>query len=198
MKMDEVKKKAVECPSCKRVLKNIYAYSSHKKYCGKTPEERKALSSHLKPWQGWSKGKVVRRVEEVLKEKSQFSTGSAKDLIIKMELKEWKCECCGIVDWNGKHITLELDHINGDNRDHRLENVRLLCPNCHAQTANWRGRKNNTNGKKVSDEDLLTALNESVSIRQALIRVGLTAKGGNYQRCKNLLTKESNNDTVKK
>ena len=48
--------------------------------------------------------------------------------------KEQKCEKCGLTEWMGKPIVLQLDHINGDNRDNRIENLRLLCPNCHSQT----------------------------------------------------------------
>lgn len=61
--------------------------------------------------------------------------------LIKEKIKEHKCECCNLKEWNGKPIPLELDHINGDNKDNRLENLRILCCNCHAQTDNWRGRK---------------------------------------------------------
>lgn len=54
---------------------------------------------------------------------------------------EYKCQACGISEWNGQHITLELEHKNGNRRDNRLENLSLLCPNCHAQTETWRKRK---------------------------------------------------------
>lgn len=51
------------------------------------------------------------------------------------------CEECGITDtYNGKPITLQCDHINGDNDNHSLNNLRLLCPNCHSQTHTWCGR----------------------------------------------------------
>lgn len=51
------------------------------------------------------------------------------------------CDICGIKEWNGRSITLELDHVNGDNRNHSRENLRILCPNCHSQTPTYRNRK---------------------------------------------------------
>lgn len=51
-----------------------------------------------------------------------------------------KCEGCGIDNWHGKRITLELDHIDGNPKNNVVENFRLLCPNCHSVTDTWRGR----------------------------------------------------------
>jgi transposase-like protein len=52
-------------------------------------------------------------------------------------LKENRCEECGLEDWLGEPLSMALHHVNGDGRDNRLENIRLLCPNCHAQTPNF-------------------------------------------------------------
>jgi hypothetical protein len=60
--------------------------------------------------------------------------------ILKDGLLNYKCDSCDITEWNGKSISLELDHINGKRDDHRLENLRFLCPNCHSQTKTFRGR----------------------------------------------------------
>ena len=57
-----------------------------------------------------------------------------KKRIINENLIEYKCSICGIENWNNKPIVLQLDHINGNNRDNRIENLRFLCPNCHSQT----------------------------------------------------------------
>lgn len=55
--------------------------------------------------------------------------------------REYKCEICGIDSWLGKPLTLHLDHKNGINSDHRPNNLRFLCPNCHQQTPTWGYRK---------------------------------------------------------
>jgi 5-methylcytosine-specific restriction endonuclease McrA len=55
-----------------------------------------------------------------------------------------RCERCGISEWLGNPLSLQLHHVNGDGRDNRLENVQILCPNCHSQTGSWGGR----NGKR--------------------------------------------------
>jgi hypothetical protein len=64
-----------------------------------------------------------------------IGTGQLKKRILKY--KENKCECCGITEWNNSPITLQLHHINGNRCDNRLENLQLLCPNCHSQTDNF-------------------------------------------------------------
>lgn len=55
-----------------------------------------------------------------------------------------ECAICGQGPvWNGKPLTLQLDHINGKSNDHRIENLRILCPNCHTQTETYAGRRRN-------------------------------------------------------
>jgi 5-methylcytosine-specific restriction endonuclease McrA len=56
-------------------------------------------------------------------------------------LKQNRCEICGLIEWLGRPLSMALHHINGDGRDNRLENLQLLCPNCHSQTDNFSGRK---------------------------------------------------------
>ena len=73
-------------------------------------------------------------------EHSSLSTANAKALVYKLGLKENKCEICGISEWQGKPLVCELHHINGDSTDNRIENLQILCPNCHSQTENFRSR----------------------------------------------------------
>ena len=117
------------------------------------------------------------------------STASNKCVKPKFEkIVEYKCNICNISEWNNSKIVLELDHINGINTDNSLENLRLLCPNCHSQTENFRGRNINTGKNKVTDEELLIALLETKNIRQALLKVGLTPKGANYDKAYRIKT----------
>lgn len=106
-----------------------------------------------------------------------------------INLRGRKCENCGIVEWLGQPINLEIHHIDGNHNNNELENIQLLCPNCHSYTNNYCG-KNINNGKvKVKDEELVKALEKSSSIRQALISVGLAGSGGNYKRANELIVK---------
>lgn len=181
MKLEDIKNVKSQCPSCNKEFKNVYSMSAHKAHCLGLNN-----THHLKHFRAWNKGKVLHTPEEIFTSNSRFSTGHVKQTLLKLKLKEWKCECCGIFEWHSKPLTLELDHINGNNRDHRIENIRLLCPNCHSLTSNFRGRNTNTGKKEVSDECLLEELKKH-NIRQALLNVGLTATGGNYERCKKLI-----------
>ena len=68
----------------------------------------------------------------------QFSTNCLRQRLIKEHVFEYKCAECGITNWQDRPISLALDHIDGDNSNHKLENLRLLCPNCHALTKTYR------------------------------------------------------------
>lgn len=145
------------------------------------PEEIKLKMSH--------KGQVFMTPEEVFVEGKEWGGELLRKYLHHYELKEYKCSStkCGITSWHNEHLTLELDHENGIRSDNRLENIRWLCPNCHSQTPTFRGyNKSLTGKKKVSDQELLTALSECSNIRQALQKVGLAAKGGNYERASKL------------
>ena len=63
-----------------------------------------------------------------------------KQRLLAAGLKENRCERCGIEKWLDEPLSMALHHINGDGLDNRLENLSLLCPNCHSQTPNFSGR----------------------------------------------------------
>ena len=104
---------------------------------------------------GWNKGDGLGLaaintipLEKILVKGSTYTnTSRLRKRIIDVGLKTEICEVCRLGKWMGRPISLELNHVNGDRFDHRLENLQLLCPNCHAQTPSYRG-KNSGNYKR--------------------------------------------------
>lgn len=72
--------------------------------------------------------------------RGQTGRGNLKRRLVAAGLKQERCERCGIREWRGRRLAMQLHHVNGDGADNRLENLELLCPNCHAQTDSWGGR----------------------------------------------------------
>lgn len=81
-----------------------------------------------------------RPLEELLVEGSTYQSHKLKLRLLKEGIKQHKCECCGITEWNGQPTPIELDHIDGNRYNNTLDNLRILCPNCHAQTSTYRGK----------------------------------------------------------
>ncbi len=80
-------------------------------------------------------------LKEILEGKHpQYQTFKLKKRILKEKILENKCAICGITEWNKKTISLQLDHIDGNGHNHKLENLRLICPNCHSQTDTFCGK----------------------------------------------------------
>lgn len=93
--------------------------------------------------QSWRRGKAVgprRAINEYLVENSPTGSHKLKTRLIKAGLLLPVCAVCGLVEWRGLPAPLELDHIDGRHSNNRLDNLRLLCPNCHAQTPTYRGK----------------------------------------------------------
>lgn len=96
-------------------------------------------------------------IDNCLIKNSKTSRGVIKKWLFYHQLIEEKCESCGLMgEWQGKPLTLQLEHKNGESNDNRLENLALLCPNCHSQTPTFAGRsshknKNGGGGRSRSD-----------------------------------------------
>ena len=103
-----------------------------------------------------------------------------------IEEQQEKCLTCGLSEWLGKKINLQVDHIDGNNQNNLRENLRALCPNCHSYTDTYCGKNINKGTKKVEDSVLIELINQNLSNRQILIKVGLSPKGGNYDRVNKL------------
>ena len=75
------------------------------------------------------------KLEDILEGKyPQYGSSKLRKRLIDSGIKKHECEICKIKEWMGKPCPIELDHIDGNNSNHKLENFRIICPNCHAQT----------------------------------------------------------------
>nr|DAF11146.1 MAG TPA: NinG recombination protein [Caudoviricetes sp.]DAI68494.1 MAG TPA: NinG recombination protein [Caudoviricetes sp.] len=100
------------------------------------------------------------RKEDILKENCKHQRTVLRRYVIKNNLIPYKCAICGCTEWQGKTLSLELDHINGINNDNRLENLRFLCPNCHSQTSTYGSRNQQTNSSEYDIPDDLRKMVE--------------------------------------
>ena len=136
---------------------------------------------------------------KLLCENSKHARNILRSYILRNKLLPYTCAICGITEWQGKTLSLELDHINGINNDNRIENLRFLCPNCHSQTTTY-GAKNKQkveskyelsdelknliissyielkNQKKVADKYNLN----HKAVKQVLSEAGLTKQNQKY------------------
>jgi 5-methylcytosine-specific restriction endonuclease McrA len=107
------------------------AYKTFKAHCSN-------LGVSLEGYGKFSSGGFQKKIpiEEILVENSTYANNvSLKKRLIREGVLDYKCvECGNIGKWNEKPLVLQLDHINGINTDNRIENLRILCPNCHSQT----------------------------------------------------------------
>lgn len=142
-------------------------------------KERGLDTSHF-TGQAWNRGNY---------DYSSFTKGSVKKngkttLKPLVVLRGHKCEKCGLSEWLGEPIKLEIHHINGDRSDNSLENLIMLCPNCHSYTNTFCYKTKKVN---IAEKDFVQALQESKSIHSALLQLGLTPAAGNYVRARELI-----------
>jgi hypothetical protein len=118
-------KETMECVGLRAAGGN---FRTIKKYA----ERWQITTDHFRPAR-YGGGKVPTPLAEVLVENSSYPRGSLKRRLFDAGLKARECELCGQTEeWHGRRMSLILDHANGGARDNRLENLRILCPNCNA------------------------------------------------------------------
>lgn len=77
---------------------------------------------------------------EYLEKSVDIQSNKVRKKLLDEGYKEYKCECCGLTEWLGEPIPLELHHKDGNRFHNELDNFQLLCPNCHAKTSSYRGK----------------------------------------------------------
>jgi hypothetical protein len=121
---------------------NIAAKGGNYRVIHKAIKEYNIDISHFKQ-QAWAKGKNFgpkRDLKEYLSNQFSITSYKLKTRILRENVFPYQCSNCLLDTWLDQKIPLELDHINGNHMDNSLCNLRLLCPNCHALTHNYRGK----------------------------------------------------------
>lgn len=121
---------------------NVAAYGGNYTVLKKAIEHFNIPYEHLLG-QAWAKDQKFlpkKQVQDYLQQGLYVQSNRLKNLLLKENILNAHCSECENHTWLGKPIPLELDHINGDNKNNLLENLRLLCPNCHALTPTYRGK----------------------------------------------------------
>lgn len=118
-----------------RTLKRIL--SEYEIDISKLNENRSDLQRR---WASATHKKIMTRTEDILSGKAKFQTSKLLKRLVKEGYKENKCEICGVTEWQGKALTMNLHHIDGDRNNNSLDNLQVLCPNCHSQTHNFAGK----------------------------------------------------------
>ena len=140
--LEELQQIAEDCTSMREFVKRIgykstACYNTVRKYCTK-------VGVSLEHFTGVAKGSIKRTPENTFIKDSTASQAVLRRLYTKGNYTEYKCSICGQEPfWNGKELTLTLDHINGINNDDRLENLRWVCPNCDRQLDTFCARNAN-------------------------------------------------------
>jgi len=100
---------------------------------------------------------IKHKLHDVLIQNSPYiNTNSLKERLLREGLLVNKCSSCGINNnWNGNLLSLQMDHINGVSNDNRIENLCILCPNCHSQTKTYAGKSLSKGDVKCIDCNIL-------------------------------------------
>jgi hypothetical protein len=117
-----------------------------------------------------SRNKRNYSLEEILVPNSPYSNNTTlKQRLFREGIKEERCERCGLDEWMGEPLLLTLDHIDGDNRNNSIENLKILCPNCHSQTPTWCGKNKTRKNREYLKQPVSICLCGNEMDKQAVM-----------------------------
>lgn len=144
--VEELKEVIGCCYSIKGITNTLKVHASYSKYIKQFILQNNVSIAHFEKREGSTEGMMTRMV----KDSTGINTGRLKEFILKNELLKNECAVCSLgPTWNDKPLSLQLDHINGNHYDNRLENLRMICPNCHTQTDTFTGKNKRKYERRV-------------------------------------------------
>ena len=190
---DELKDIIKESPNISHILSLLKLNMFYHRYFMDFINKNKIDISHFT-----KKEKKSNMEQKLIKNTTHHSSKPIKEYLVKKNIVENKCSVCSISSvWNNKPLTLQLDHINGDHFDYRVENLRLICPNCHSQTETYTGRnlrlykqkecsvcKKNIRADNTSNKCSDCIHNEKHLCSMCKVK----KRKGHYSKCKDCLT----------
>ena len=130
--------------------------------------------------QGWNKNNY-----DYSRFQANTNLRSAHALPALVFLRGRKCEKCGLTHWQGQEIPLQVHHIDGNHYNNVIDNLQILCPNCHAQTDTYAGK--NKHRTSVTDDLFIKTLRESSSIHEAAKKLGISVGKYAYEKANRLI-----------
>jgi len=138
---------------CLQKLGLVNKGRNNKTFLARVQKENISIEHIRKQSASVSQSKKRIPLEDFLVLGREVKGSDLKKKLVSAGLMKDECSVCGqLPEWNGKPLSLELDHINGNRLDNRIENLRIICPHCHSQTDTFRGRANR--GKKHYQEHI--------------------------------------------
>ena len=164
--LDELKVIAKRCFSYRQFARELGYSSDSTDAVKEVIEKYKIDISHFKG-QGWNKDNIDYSI-------FKYGKASKSEVLLRALtiLRGWKCEKCQREEWQEERIPLCIHHMDGNHINNEIDNLQVLCPNCHAQTDNYCG-KNKANRPPITEEQFVEALKTTPSIRQALQKLGI-------------------------
>ena len=192
--LDDLKRIIASCRNITNVMKTLKLNKFYHRIIKEYIQNNNIDISHFE------KTTIIRKIENYLiKDSGGFSSASIKKYLFKNNILKNECSECKLQSiWNNKPIMLQLDHINGDHYDNRIENLRILCPNCHSQSDTFTGRnlrqykvKKCVTCEKILKKDNTTGkCAECIGKEKHLCSVcKINNKNGHNSKCKTCLNK---------
>lgn len=157
----ELLKKIVKESKTKKEILNKLGYitlAGNYRTLDRYVKKHSISTSHLENISGFSKGhKYNKKWEDkdvfIKNSKAKINNKELKNRLYKSNIKKEKCELCGQDEnWNGNKLTLILDHIDGDNKNNEISNLRIICPNCDSTLPTYMGRNNKTHKTRLREK----------------------------------------------